>query len=113
MVVVRTIFPCILKNIYTEEELEEATTEEFSIVRKEGTRFVKRRVKFYNLDVIIAIGYRVNSKQATHFRQWATKTLKDYITKGFVLNDDFLKNGEVFGQDYFDKLQEEISKYVR
>lgn len=55
----------------------------------------------------------MNSKQATHFRQWATKTLKDYITKGFVLNDDFLKNGEVFGQDYFDKLQEEISKYVR
>lgn len=78
-----------LKNIYKEEELtEEATTEIFSVVQKEGKRDVKRNAKCYNLDAIIAVGYRVNSKKATKFRQWATKTLKEYITKGFVLNDD-------------------------
>ena len=84
-----------LKNIYEDEELtEDSTTEYFSVVRKEGTRSVKRSIKFYNLDAIIAVGYRVNSKKATRFRQWATKTLKEYITKGFVLNDDMLKNGK-------------------
>ena len=78
-----------LKNIYKEEELEEeATTELFSIVQNEGQRNVTRKVKCYNLDAIIAVGYRVNSKKATRFRQWATITLKEYITKGFVLNDD-------------------------
>ena len=64
--------------------------------------------KFYNLDAIIAVGYRVNSKKATQFRIWATKTLKEYITKGFVLNDDMLKNGRPFGKDYFDELLERI-----
>lgn len=98
-----------LKNIYKEEELEEeATTELFSIVQNEGQRNVKRKVKCYNLDAIIAVGYRVNSKKATRFRQWATKTLKEYITKGFVLNDDMLKNGKPFGKDYFDELLERI-----
>ena len=98
-----------LKNIYEDEELtEESTTEYFSVVRKEGTRTVKRSIKFYNLDAIIAVGYRVNSKKATRFRQWATKTLKEYITKGFVLNDDMLKNGKPFGRDYFDELLEKI-----
>ncbi len=98
-----------LKNIYKEEELlEEGTTEEFSIVQKEGKRSVSRNVKCYNLDAIIAVGYRVNSKKATRFRQWATKTLKEYITKGFVLNDDMLKNGKPFGKDYFDELLERI-----
>ena len=88
-----------LKNIYEDEELtEDSTTEYFSVVRKEGTRSVKRSIKFYNLDAIIAVGYRVNSKKATRFRQWATKTLKEYITKGFVLNDDMLKNGKPFGK---------------
>lgn len=94
-----------LSNIYKEEELQEsATTEEFSVVRQEGSRKVTRTLRFYNLDAIIAVGYRVNSKQATRFRQWATATLKEYIVKGFVLNDDMLKNGAPFGKDYFDEL---------
>lgn len=98
-----------LRNIYKEEELtEEATAEIFSVVQKEGNRDVKRNAKCYNLDAIIAVGYRVNSKKATKFRQWATKTLKEYITKGFVLNDDMLKNGKPFGKDYFDELLERI-----
>ena len=98
-----------LKNIYKEEELDEnGTAEFFSVVQNEGQRSVKRKVKCYNLDAIIAVGYRVNSKKATHFRQWATKTLKEYITKGFVLNDDMLKNGRPFGKDYFDELLERI-----
>ncbi len=98
-----------LKNIYKEEELvEEATSEVFSVVQQEGSRDVKRNAKCYNLDAIIAVGYRVNSKKATRFRQWATKTLKEYITKGFVLNDDMLKNGKPFGKDYFDELLERI-----
>lgn len=65
-------------------------------------------VNYYNLDAIIAVGYRVNSKQATRFRQWATQTLKEYIIKGFVLNDDMLKNGQPFGQDYFQELLERV-----
>lgn len=98
-----------LKNIYSEEELNEtSTTEYFSVVQNEGNRNVSRNVKCYNLDAIIAVGYRVNSKKATRFRQWATKTLKEYITKGFVLNDDMLKNGKPFGEDYFDELLERI-----
>lgn len=98
-----------LKNIYREEELDErSTTEFFSIVQKEGNRNVSRNVKCYNLDAIIAVGYRVNSKKATRFRQWATKTLKEYIIKGFILNDDMLKNGKPFGRDYFDELLERI-----
>ena len=98
-----------LKNIYKQEELEEeATTELFSIVQNEGQRNVTRKVKCYNLDAIIAVGYRVNSKKATRFRQWATITLKEYITKGFVLNDDMLKNGKPFGKDYFEELLERI-----
>jgi hypothetical protein len=98
-----------LKNIYLEEELsEKATTEFFSVVQKEGNREVRRNAKCYNLDAIIAVGYRVNSRKATKFRQWATKTLKEYITKGFVLNDDMLKNGQPFGKDYFDELLERI-----
>ena len=78
-------------------------------LQNEGQRNVKRKVKCYNLDTIIAVGYRVNSKKATRFRQWATKTLKEYITKGFVLNDDMLKNGRPFGKDYFDELLERIA----
>ena len=98
-----------LKNIFLEEELDEkSTTEFFSVVQKEGNRNVSRNVKCYNLDAIIAVGYRVNSKKATRFRQWATKILKEYIIKGFVLNDDMLKNGKPFGKDYFDELLERI-----
>ena len=98
-----------LQNIYAEEELErDATTEKFSVVRKEGNRQVRRALDFYNLDAIIAVGYRVNSKKATRFRQWATKTLREYVQKGFVLNDEMLKNGQPFGRDYFDELLERI-----
>ena len=96
-------------NIYEEEELtREATCSKKEQVQIEGGREVKRNLDFYNLDAIIAVGYRVNSKKATKFRQWATKTLKEYITKGFVLNDDMLKNGKPFGKDYFDELLERI-----
>lgn len=98
-----------LKNIYADGELEQpATTEKISVVRTEGTREVSRTIEHYNLDAIIAVGYRVNSKKATRFRQWATKTLKEYIQKGFVLNDEMLKNGRPFGKDYFDELLERI-----
>ena len=98
-----------LKNIYADGELEQtATTEKISVVRTEGTREVSRTLDHYNLDAIIAVGYRVNSKKATRFRQWATKTLKEYIQKGFVLNDELMKNGRPFGRDYFDELLERI-----
>ena len=98
-----------LSNIFEEGELfKEATVSKMEIVQMEGNRKVKREPEFYNLDAIIAVGYRVNSKKATRFRQWATRTLKDYITKGFVLNDDMLKNGKPFGKDYFDELLERI-----
>ena len=98
-----------LGNIYEEEELiRETTCSKKEQVQIEGARKVRRIVDFYNLDAIIAVGYRVNSKKATKFRQWATKTLKEYITKGFVLNDDMLKNGKPFGKDYFDELLERI-----
>ena len=98
-----------LKNIYDEGELTpEATISKKETVRTEGGREVKRWVDYYNLDAIIAVGYRVNSKQATRFRQWATKTLREYIQKGFVLNDDLLKNGKPFGRDYFEELLERI-----
>ena len=98
-----------LKNIYVDGELEQtATTEKISVVRTEGTREVSRTLDHYNLDAIIAVGYRVNSKKATRFRQWATKTLKEYIQKGFVLNDELMKNGRPFGKDYFDELLERI-----
>lgn len=98
-----------LKNIYAEEELTpEATAKKFLVVRREGSRDVRRSIDHYNLDAIIAVGYRVNSKKATRFRQWATKTLKEYIQKGFVLNDELMKNGRPFGKDYFDELLERI-----
>lgn len=98
-----------LSNIYEDGELQpDATVSKMEIVQKEGNRQVKRNTEFYNLDAIIAVGYRVNSKKATRFRQWATKTLKEYIIKGFVLNDDMLKNGKPFGKDYFDELLEKI-----
>ena len=98
-----------LQNIYEEEELDRTTTiSKMETVQNEGGRSVRRVVDFYNLDAIIAVGYRVNSKKATRFRQWATKTLKEYITKGFVLNDELMKNGRPFGRDYFDELLERI-----
>ena len=93
-----------LSHIFDEEELDKA-----SCMRKFGiSEFATKPTNFYNLDAIIAVGYRVNSKKATRFRQWATKTLKEYIQKGFVLNDELMKNGRPFGKDYFDELLERI-----
>lgn len=81
-----------LKNIYEDAELqEEATCKEILQVQLEGSREVSRKTKFYNLDAIISVGYRVNSSKATQFRIWATQTLKEYIIKGFVLDDNRLK----------------------
>ncbi|TAE34846.1 MAG: cell filamentation protein Fic [Sphingobacteriales bacterium] len=98
-----------LANIYETGELQQqATISILETVQKEGARQVKRNIEFYNLDAIIAVGYRVNSKQATQFRIWATQTLKEFIIKGFVLNDEMLKNGKPFGNDYFDELLERI-----
>jgi len=99
-----------LKNIYSEGELiKEATTEDFSVVQKEGNREVRRNVTFYNLDAIISVGYRVNSRQATKFRIWATGVLKEYMIKGFAMDDERLKQGEaVFGKDYFRELLERV-----
>ncbi len=77
-----------LKNIYLEHELDEiSTTEDFSVVRQEGKRNVKRTIKYYNLDAIISVGYRISSKRATQFRQWATQTLKQYLVQGYALNE--------------------------
>jgi hypothetical protein len=99
-----------LKNIYADGELNESsTTEEFSIVQQEGSRKVKRKIKFYNLDAIISVGYRVNSRKATHFRIWATGVLKEYMIKGFAMDDERLKQGKTaFGKDYFRELLERV-----
>ncbi len=98
-----------LKNIYATGELTEpATIRKFRIVQAEGARQVARDVDFYNLDAIIAVGYRVNSRQATQFRIWATQVLREYLVKGFVLDDERLKQGKRFGKDYFDELLERI-----
>ncbi|WP_339695092.1 virulence RhuM family protein [uncultured Roseivirga sp.] len=99
-----------LKNIFESAELDELTTcKEILQVQKEGEREVSRNQKFYNLDAIISVGYRVNSAKATQFRIWATKTLKEFIIKGFVLDDNRLKQGEsTFGKDYFRELLERV-----
>lgn len=95
-----------LKNIFAEKELDkDSVVEKFSVTAADGKNY---KTQCYNLDAIIAVGYRVNSKKATRFRQWATKTLKEYIQKGFVLNDELMKNGRPFGRDYFDELLERI-----
>lgn len=98
-----------LKSIFNTGELsKEATIRKFRIVQNEGTRQVTREVAFYPLDAIIAVGYRVNSEQATYFRKWATKVLNSFITKGYVLDKQRLKQGEQFGHDYFKNLLEDI-----
>lgn len=98
-----------LKNIYESNELSlEATISKMETVQMEGQRQVTRQVEVYNLDAAIAVGYRINSVKATHFRIWATNTLREFIVKGFVLNDQMLKNGRAFGKDYFDELLEKI-----
>ncbi|MBS1258499.1 MAG: hypothetical protein MAG551_01558 [Candidatus Scalindua arabica] len=97
-----------IKNIFDEGELSKnATIKDFLIVQKEGKRDVKRKVDYYNLDMIISVGYRIKSKVATHFRQWATQHLREFIVKGFVLDDERLKNPhQPF--DYYDELMRRI-----
>ncbi len=99
-----------LANIFAEGELDaEATLSKMEIVQQEGKRKVKRTLDFYNLDAIISVGYRVNSRRATHFRIWATGILKEYMIKGFALDDERLKQGRTaFGKDYFRELLERV-----
>ena len=100
-----------LKEVFNSGELKESSTiRKIRIVQKEGKRNVNREVDFYSLDAIIAVGYRVNSYEATQFRIWATNTLKEYIKKGFVVNTEMLKNGSKFGKDYFDELLVKIKE---
>lgn len=95
-----------LSNIFDSGELDENSV--ISILETTASDGKSYRTKFYNLDAIIAVGYRINSKKATKFRQWATQTLREYITKGFALNDDMLKNGRAFSKDYFKELLERV-----
>src|SRR5690625_713708 len=98
-----------IKNIYEEAELEEKSTCKYYLqVQNEGSREVKRNTKHYNLEMILAIGYRVRSHRGTQFRQWATERLNEYLVKGFTMDDDRLKEMRNFGQDYFDELLERI-----
>jgi len=105
---VRTISEHI-RNIYSEKELEQsATVRKFRIVQQEGARQVERTVDHHNLDMILAVGYRVRSPRGTQFRQWATARLRQLLVKGFVLDDERIKAGRTIGQDYFDELLERI-----
>ncbi len=98
-----------ITNIYEEEELfEESTTLLLTLPRLEGSRTVRRTVIHYNLDVVISVGYRVSSRIATRFRQWATQRLVEYVVKGFTMDDERLKNPKAYGQQYFDELLERI-----
>jgi hypothetical protein len=95
-----------LKNIFNSSELDEnSVIRNFRTTATDGKKY---NTKYYNLDAILSIGYRVNSRQATYFRQWATKTLKEYIIKGFAIDDERLKNGQHFGKDYFKELLERV-----
>ena len=102
----RSVITKHISNIYEEEELsQDSTCAKFALVQKEGNRHVRRSLEFYNLDAIISVGYRVNSRKATKFRIWATGVLKEYMIKGFAMDDERLKQGEkVFGRDYFREL---------
>ena len=99
-----------LANIYAEGELNEiSTVSKMEIVQQEGSRDIKRNMEFYNLDAIISVGYRVNSRKATNFRIWATGILKEYMIKGFAMDDERLKQGKTaFGKDYFKELLERV-----
>lgn len=98
-----------LENIYSSGELEQAATISIlETVQQEGSREVKRKLEYYNLDAVISVGYRVNSTQATQFRIWATQLIKEYIIKGFAMDDERLKNGQYFGKDYYKDLLERV-----
>lgn len=106
----RSVITKHLQNIYTDGELQkEATSAKIAQVQQEGNRTVTRQIEYYNLDAIISVGYRVNSSQATAFRIWATERLKEYIIKGFTMDDERLKNPQnIFGKDYFEEQLERI-----
>ena len=106
----RSVVTKHLQNIYADAELiKEATCAKIAQVQQEGNRSVSRNIEFYNLDAIISVGYRVNSTKATQFRIWATQTLKEFIIKGFVMDDQRLKQGQtVFGKDYFKELLQRV-----
>lgn len=98
-----------INNLLTQNEISKsATVRNFRIVQKEGTREVARKIEFYNLEAIIAVGFRVNSQRAIQFRQWAVSVLKDFAIRGYVLDKERLKNGSFFNKEYFDNLLEEI-----
>lgn len=98
-----------ISNIYKDRELEEiSTVRKFRTVQKEGVRSVERNLDYYNLDMILAVGYRVRSNVGIHFRRWASGVLTEYMKKGFALNDERLRNPKEFGADYFDELLERI-----
>lgn len=98
-----------LENIYAQGELNrESTISKMETVQKEGNRDITRNIEYYNLDAIISVGYRVNSTKATQFRVWATQLIKEYIIKGFAMDDERLKNGRYFGKDYFKELLERV-----
>ena len=103
-----------LKKIYAEGELQmDSTVRNFRTVQTEGSRQVERDLEFCSIDAVISVGYRVNSYHATQFRIWATRTLKEYIIKGFVIDNERLKQGnQVFGRDYFNKISTN-SKQIR
>ena len=100
-----------LKNIYNDLELDRnSTTEDFSVVQKEGTREVTRKLKYYNLDAVISVGYRVNSDKAIQFRRWATNILKEFSKKGYIIDKKRMANGAFFDEDYYDSLLAEIKE---
>lgn len=103
-----------LKNIYNDLELDKnSNTEEFSVVQKEGNREVKRNVKYYNLDAVISVGYRVNSDRAIQFRRWATNILKEFSKKGYILDKKRMEKGTFFDEDYYEELLAEIREIVK
>ena len=105
----RTVVTKHIKNIYSELELnEDSTSANFALVQKEGNREITRNVLFYNLDMVISVGYKVNSDRAIQFRRWATHILKEYMTKGFALNDERFINGNKYDTKYFNELLERI-----
>ena len=109
----RTVVTKHIKNIYSELELnEDSTSANFALVQKEGNREITRNVLFYNLDMVISVGYKVNSDRAIQFRRWATKILKEYMTKGFALNDERFINGNKYDTKYFNESLERI-KIIR
>ena len=98
-----------LSNIFASGELSQAATvRKYRTVRQEGSREVERELEYYSLEAIIAVGYRVNSRRATDFRRWATRVLRDFAIRGYVLDKERLENGKFLGEDYFDRLIEEI-----